>query len=99
MRRGSLEQKISYLLARAAHASTWWFDDEDDSQLRTLVKMRNRIAHMRSLMQPNKVTAVLNSKQVAHIGQKGVQAAKTYVDYLSDAFDQMKLPIMSFRRS
>jgi hypothetical protein len=87
--RGSLEEKVRYLLARV----DYWLDDDFASRFRTLVKMRNRIVHLQSLFQPTKANPLLNSKQVVHIAASAVNAAREYVDCVEEGFRELKLPI------
>src|SRR5437870_3528212 len=56
IKRGKLEQKVIYLLARLGI--------DFGRRLSTLTKMRNRIVHLNSLGEPHKTGSVLNSKQV-----------------------------------
>ncbi|MBI4205416.1 MAG: hypothetical protein HY527_10360 [Betaproteobacteria bacterium] len=92
--RGKLEQKVRYLIARIeGGVAAIWLGQDFAAKLAILVKMRNRIVHLRSLGQPAKAGAVLNSKQVAHTATSAVETARKYVDSLEEGFREMKLPI------
>ena len=94
--RGSLEQKVRYLLARVNGISGIWLDDDFARRFRTLVKMRNRIVHLQSLWQPTKASPLLNSKQVVHIAAGAVETAGEYVDCLEEGFETMNLAMRKY---
>jgi len=91
--RGSLEQKVRYLLARVDGISGIWLDDDFAPKFRTLIRMRNRIVHLQSLSQPAKANPLLNSEQVVHIAASAVKTSREYVDWVEEGFEEMKLPI------
>ena len=62
-----------------------------------LVLFRNRIVHMSYQARPDRYRSMLNTGQVAHIAALAKDCAYQYVDFLSDEFSELNLPIRTIR--
>lgn len=97
LRRGKLEKKIEYLL-RHIDRLTYLAPAVDlRSRLKQVVQARNRILHMRYLSNPQKYPSVLSARQVAYTATVAYETASEYINFLNEAFEEIKLPIVTIR--
>jgi hypothetical protein len=96
LRRGSLPEKIRYLLKTLRRLTGDEITDLE-SNLRKSVQARNRILHMTYLWTPNKARPVLNVRQALHLAKIAAGTAREYIDSLAYTFDEIKLPIRTIR--
>jgi hypothetical protein len=94
--RGRIDKKSDYLLDLVWRSSPVPIIADVDRRLAVLAKMRNRIAHMKSLSRPNHMPSITGA-QIAHIGKQAAETASDYVWYLEEGLGSMKLPIQVFR--
>jgi hypothetical protein len=88
LERGSLPQKIHYLLRTLRRLTGDEMTDLEDN-LRKSVQARNRILHMAYLWTPNRARPILYVRQA--------ETAREYIDSLAYTFDEIKLPIRTIR--
>ena len=62
-----------------------------------LIYSRNRILHMAYLWKPNDAPSVLNPRQALDLAKLATKTASEYVASLSEAFDEIQLPIRTIR--
>ncbi len=94
--RGNLPRKIKYLLS---HWSRITGEDstELNHDLKGIADARNRILHMAYLWKPNDAPSVLNPSQALDLAKLATKTASEYVASLSEAFDEIQLPIRTIR--
>jgi hypothetical protein len=96
LNRGRIEKKSDYLLDLVWRSSPVPMFRDFDQRLAILAKMRNRIAHMTSLSQPNHIPSI-SGAQIAYMAQQATETASDYVWYLEEGLASMKLPIQVLR--
>jgi len=96
LERGSLPQKIRYLLRTLRRLTGDEIADLEGNH-RKSVQARNRILHMAYLWTPNRARPILNVRQALHLAKVVVETAREYIGSLAYTFDDIKLPIRTIR--
>jgi hypothetical protein len=97
LRRGSFAKKRSYVLGQIERASGHVLEEQILKDVDRLMTFRNRIVHMSFLAQPGKYKPLLNTAQMVHIAALAGDTARYYLDFLSETFSELKLPIPTIR--
>jgi len=96
LRKGRIAKKIEYLLGHVKRLTNLDISDDLRPRLRQIFQIRNRIAHMTYLQDPQKYFSVFNDKQVAHTARFAHETASEYIDLLKDAFEEFASPLKPF---
>lgn len=97
LQRGSLQDKVEYLLNRIERDVGCYRSNNFDHRLRTLLKIRNRILHFQSLGQTRKTPSILNAKQIAQTAQLAINTAYEFQAQIEQGFEKLNLPIQLYR--
>lgn len=97
LRRGSFAKKRAYVLGQIERASGHLLEEQILKDIDRLVTFRNRIVHMSFQAQPGKYKPLLNTAQMAHIAALAGDTTRYYLDFLSETFSELNLPIATIR--
>ena len=97
LRKASFARKRNYVLYQIKRVTGNVLEDTLIKDIDRLVLFRNRIVHMSYLARPDRYRSMLNTGQVAHIAALARDCACQYVDFLSDEFSELNVPIRTIR--
>ena len=93
LRKASFARKRNYVLYQIKRVTGNVLEDTLIKDIDRLVLFRNRIVHMSYQARPDRYRSMLNTGQVAHIAALARDCACQYVDFLSDEFSELNVPI------
>lgn len=97
LRKGSFAKKRAYVLGQIERASGHVLEERLVKDIDRLVIFRNRIVHMSFQARPSKYKPLLNTAQMAHVASLANDTARYYLDFLSETFSDINLPIRTIR--
>jgi len=97
LRKERIAKKLEYLLGHVKRVTNLDISDDLRPRLRQIFQIRNRIAHMTYLQDPDKYFSVFNDKQVAYTAKVAHETASEYINLLKEAFEEFHLPIETIR--
>jgi hypothetical protein len=97
LQRGSFAEKRTYVLGQVERVSGHVLEEQILKDIDRLVTFRNRVVHMSFQAQPGKYKPILNTAQMAHVAALAGDTVRYYLDFLSETFSGLKLPIPTIR--
>jgi hypothetical protein len=97
LRRGSFAKKRYYVLGQVERVTGYVLEEQLAKDIDRLVLFRNRIVHMSYQERPGKYQPLLNAAQMLPLAALAADCARHYLDFLSEAFSELKLPIRTIR--
>jgi hypothetical protein len=97
LRRGSFAKKRAYVLGQIERASGHVLEKQILTDIDRIATFRNRIVHMSFQAKPGKYKPILSSAQMAQIAALASDTTRHYLDFLSETFSELNLPIPTIR--
>lgn len=97
LQRGSFAKKREYVLGQIERVTGYVLEEQLAKDIDRLVLFRNRIVHMSYQERPGKYQPLLNTAQMLPLAALAANSARHYLDFLSEAFSEIKLPIRTIR--
>lgn len=97
LQRSSFAKKRDYVLDQAERVTGYVLEDKLVKDIDRLVLFRNRIVHPSYQERPGRYQPLLNAAQMLPLAALAADSARDYLDFLSEAFSEMKLPIRTIR--
>jgi hypothetical protein len=98
LRRGAFHRKRQYVLGHIERITGDTIDAATLRDIDDLIGFRNRIVHMSYQHQPDRHQFMLDSAQAALLASSAEACASKYLDFLSQKFSGLKLPIQAGSR-
>lgn len=95
-RRGAYHRKREYVLAQIERCTGAGLPGGLASEIDTLTKFRNRIVHS-NFATRSRASEPPNAQECAQVVERACNAARAWLDFLSQQFIDMKLPIQAIR--
>jgi hypothetical protein len=97
LRRGSFPKKRDYVLGQIERVTGYVLAQQLVKDIDRLVLFRNRIVHMSYQERPGKYQPLLNAAQMMPLAALAADSVRHFLDFLSEAFSELKLPILTIR--
>lgn len=97
LKKGSFTKKRAYVLSQIERVRGEVPEPELIKEIERLVLFRNRIVHMSYQERPDRYRSMLNPRQAAHLAAHAAGCTRHYLNFLSDEFSEMNLPIRTIR--
>lgn len=97
LQKGAFLKKQEYVLSQIERVTGRTLEGVLLQDIDRLRNFRNRIVHMNFLQRRSRYQSVLNSAQATHIAKGAYYCAHQYLEFLSEEFSELNLPIVTVR--
>jgi hypothetical protein len=97
LRRGAFFRRQRYVLDQIKRTTGRTMDSGLAKEIELLRNFRNGIVHMSFVEKRGRYDAVLDLGEVVDVARNASSTVQGYLDFVSTAFAELKLPIQTFR--
>jgi hypothetical protein len=97
LRRGAFFRRQRYVLGQIKRTTGRTLDSGLGKQIEDLRNFRNGIVHMRFVEKRGEYDAVHDAGELVDVASSAPSTVQGYLDFVSTAFTDLKLPIQTFR--